>query len=151
VKLLGLSKVQVAIGTIALVAAATILVTWRPTHPIRISAESTKATTASHTPPTAAAAASKTLPADASLNASADQSGNLVLHLTIVVKESGRPISFASVEYRAWSGEDFQGQKQLTANRLGVREVAYPSNTTELQLTTQIEGLAAIIASSYRR
>ena len=142
-KLLTLSKLQV-IGAIALVAAAAILVTWRPTHSIRVSAESGKATAALPTPPVTTAATSNALPTDTSVSLStpADQSGNPVLHLTIVVKETRTPDFFASVEYQAWSGEDFQGEKQLTANRLGVCTVAYPSNTTQLQLTTRIEGLA---------
>ena len=59
-----------------------------------------------------------------------------------MAKESGRPISFASIQYRAFSGEDYLGDQQLKANQLGVFEVRYPTNITELQLISQIEGFA---------
>lgn len=85
-----------------------------------------------------------TLSADTQSEPSTTQipAGSSVLHLTIVATESGRPIPSASIEYRAWSGRTFQGQKTLTANRLGICDVPYPADTTELQLTTHIETYA---------
>src|SRR6185312_11630251 len=99
--------------------------------------------TASAKAPTSLRALSNATSPEVSADASAAQHvEGPILHLQIVAKESGRPISSASIQYTAWSGDQFQPDRQLTADRLGVCDVRYPSNTTELQLTTQIEGFA---------
>jgi RNA polymerase sigma factor (sigma-70 family) len=144
-KILALSKAQLATGAIAIATAAVIIFIMRHAqHSARVEATSSPPAAASATAPAAVAAASNSSSTDASAETPepAQRPESPVLHLQIVAKESGRPISPATVQYRAWSGDHSQPDQQLTANQLGVCDVHYPTNTTELQLTTQIEGLA---------
>jgi RNA polymerase sigma factor (sigma-70 family) len=143
-KILALSKVQLTTGAIAIATAAAIALAMqhrRSTHvgtTAPIPAQAMANTTAS------LADKSKSVSSEASVKlATASGRGETpVLHLEIVAKDGGRPISSASIQYRASSGDYFQPDKQLRANQLGVCDVHYPTNTTELELTTQIEGFA---------
>jgi len=144
-KVLALSKAQLATGAIAIAAAAAVIISAQRSQHVRVEATSPTALRASTNVSKAMAAASNAVlsqtPADEAATGSQRLDGP-VLHLEVVAKESGRPIAGASIQYRAFSGDGFQGQKQLRANRFGVCDIRYPSNTTELQLVTQIEGLA---------
>ncbi len=142
-KLFALSKVPMAIAAVA-VAATVILIASRHNSSTVNAAAVTSSPTVSETTPLATAAAPKAAPAQAAAETPVVPvpPNSTVLHLTIVATEGGRPISSASVEYRAWTGGKFQGQKTLTANRQGVCDVVYPTNTTELELTTRIETYA---------
>lgn len=143
-KLLALSKVPVAVGAIALVVAATVVISSRSAHSTDADAAPIAAAVTSTNPLAATAAASNKISTETSVETPAPPPlpDTPVLHLEIVTKEGGHPISSAPVQYRAWSGQKFQGQKEFKANRLGICDVYYPSNTTELQLITQIEGFA---------
>ena len=141
-KLFALSKIPLAIGTAAVVATILLIAS---RHPQSVDAPAVMATSplGASTAPNAKDA-SNSVPAatPAALPSTPTPSENPVLHLTLVGAQDGRPLASVPVEYRAWSGQKFQGQKELTANRLGICDVSYPSNTTELALTTQIEGFA---------
>ena len=143
-KILALSKVQLATGAIVLAAAAIVFSARHSQRPTRVEATSPIPAAASTNAPVAIAAVSNANSPEVSPDVSPapQRAETPVLHLQIVAKESDRPISSASIQYQARSGDEFQGVKQLTANRLGICDVSYPSNTTELELTTQIEGFA---------
>jgi protocatechuate 3,4-dioxygenase beta subunit len=64
-----------------------------------------------------------------------------VLHLEIVASSNGKPIPLAPIEYRAWAGEQFEG-KELLSDQLGRCDVIYPTNVTELELTTRKDHFA---------
>jgi RNA polymerase sigma factor (sigma-70 family) len=143
-KILALSKVKLATGAAAIAIAVAIAIATRHSRPASVgTAESTAATTSAKDSNATVLLANANVPA-ASANVAANDplSDSPVLHLVIVAKENGRPIPAATFQYRAWSGDKFQGQKQLTANRSGVCEVSYPIDTTELQLTSQVDGFA---------
>jgi RNA polymerase sigma factor (sigma-70 family) len=74
-------------------------------------------------------------PADAPLTNGA------VLHLQIVTADSGKPIPTVPIDYRGWVGGKFEG-KYLRSDRFGVCDVSYPSNISELELTTRKEPFA---------
>ncbi len=144
-KVLALSKVQLVTGAIVIAAAAAIILTARQAqHPRRTEATSPAPAIASTNTPAMVEATSNANSPETSVDASAasQRAEGPMVHLEIVAKESGRPISFALIQYRAFSGEDYLGDQQLKANQLGVCEVRYPTNITELQLTSQIEGFA---------
>ncbi len=63
------------------------------------------------------------------------------LHLSIVAADSGKPIPMVPIEYRGWAGGKFKG-KSFTSDRFGECDVDYPTNITELQLTTRKDGIA---------
>jgi RNA polymerase sigma factor (sigma-70 family) len=63
------------------------------------------------------------------------------LHLTIVAADSGKPIPMVPIDYRGWAGEKFKG-KSFTSDRFGECDVDYPTNITELELTTRKDGIA---------
>jgi RNA polymerase sigma factor (sigma-70 family) len=65
----------------------------------------------------------------------------LVLHLKIVAADSGKPIPMVPVDYRGWAGSEFKGRQILT-DRFGECDVDYPTNITELELTTRKDGFA---------
>lgn len=64
-----------------------------------------------------------------------------MLHLQIVTADSGKPIPLVPIDYRGWVGGKFTG-KQFTSDRFGECDVDYPTNITELQLTTRKDGFA---------
>lgn len=65
----------------------------------------------------------------------------LVLHLKIVAADSGKPIPMVPIDYRGWSGSEFNGRQILT-DRFGECDVVYPTNIAELELTTRKDGFA---------
>lgn len=64
-----------------------------------------------------------------------------ILHLKIVAADSGKPIPMVPIDYRGWVGGHFHG-KQFVSDRFGECNVDYPSNITELELTTRKDGFA---------
>ena len=64
-----------------------------------------------------------------------------LLHLKIVAADSGKPIPMVPIDYRGWTGKKFKG-KSFTSDRFGECEVDYPTNMTELELTTRKDGIA---------
>jgi RNA polymerase sigma factor (sigma-70 family) len=140
-KVFGVLKVPFALGAIAV---AVILVASRHSQSINATG-----TTSSPSNTLAVMPAATSATPNASLSETPSEApvaqipaGSAELRLSIIAAEDGRPIPSASVEYRAWSGRTFQGQKTLIANQLGVCDVNYPTDTTELQLTTRIEAYA---------
>ena len=80
------------------------------------------------------------LTGNGSTNTTGVESG--LLKLIIVAADSGKPVPIVPIEYRRWEGGEFQG-RTLQANRFGVCEVRFPAGTTtDLQLTTRIDGFA---------
>ena len=65
----------------------------------------------------------------------------VMLHLKIVAADSGKPIPMVPIEYRSWAGGKFKG-KSFTSDRFGECDVDYPTNITELELTTRKDGIA---------
>ena len=65
----------------------------------------------------------------------------LNLHLKFVTADGGKPIPNMPVEYRGWAGEKFKG-KHFIADRFGECDVDYPTNISELELTSQLNGFA---------
>jgi len=64
------------------------------------------------------------------------------LRLTIVAADSDKPVPNVPIDYRVREGDKF-ARKELAANRDGVCEVGFPADTTtDLQLTTRIDGFA---------
>jgi len=63
----------------------------------------------------------------------------LNLHLNLVTVDSGKPIPNVPIEYRGWAGGKFKG-KHFTTDRFGECDVDYPTNITELELTTRKDG-----------
>lgn len=64
-----------------------------------------------------------------------------MLHLQIVTADGGKPVPLVPIEYRSWAGGKFTG-KQFTSDRFGECAVDYPTNITELELTTRKDGFA---------
>jgi RNA polymerase sigma factor (sigma-70 family) len=64
-----------------------------------------------------------------------------ILHLQIVTADGGKPIPMVPIDYRGWAGEKFKG-KHFTTDRFGECDVDYPTNITELELTTRKDGFA---------
>ena len=65
-----------------------------------------------------------------------------MLHLAILAADTGKPVPTVQVDYRRWEGGKFTG-KMLMADASGVCEVVFPSKTTtDLELTTRIDGFA---------
>lgn len=64
-----------------------------------------------------------------------------VLHLEIITADSGKPIPMVPIDYRGWVGGKFKGMK-LISDRFGVCDVVYPTNITELELTTRKDDFA---------
>ena len=91
-----------------------------------------------------AAASSDPVPTNAPAVAQATAAtvtNGLVLHLEIVAADSGQPVPHVPIDYRGWSSDKFDGQR-LKSSRLGVCNISYPSNITELALTTREDGFA---------
>jgi RNA polymerase sigma factor (sigma-70 family) len=65
----------------------------------------------------------------------------LILHLAIVTSDGGKPIPNMPIGYRGWSGTELK-RKEFTADRFGECNVDYPTNITELELTTRQDGFA---------
>ena len=65
----------------------------------------------------------------------------LVLHLEIVTADTGQPIPLVPIDYRGWEGKKFTGH-HLMSDRFGRCDVIYPTNTTELGLTTRKDDFA---------
>ena len=61
------------------------------------------------------------------------------LRLSILAAGSDHPIPNAVIEYAAWTNDGVD-QQILYTSRLGICNVPVPTNTTELRLTTRIEG-----------
>ncbi|HEX5223135.1 MAG TPA: sigma-70 family RNA polymerase sigma factor [Verrucomicrobiae bacterium] len=65
-----------------------------------------------------------------------------LLRLKIVTADSGQPIPSVPIDYRRWDADKFTGRK-LQSTRFGDCEVSFPrETTTELELTTRVEGFA---------
>ncbi len=64
-----------------------------------------------------------------------------ILRLEIVAADSGKPIPMVPIEYRSWVAGKFEG-KQFTSDRFGICNVIYPTNITELELTTRKDDFA---------
>ncbi len=64
-----------------------------------------------------------------------------ILHLKIVTADGGKPVPMVPIDYRGWADGKFRG-KQFTSDRFGNCDVDYPSNITELELTTRKDGFA---------
>ena len=104
------------------------------------------ATAATPTAPTAPAASGTPGVVPASSQESAAANALEVpfegLRLTILAADSGQPVPNVTIDYRCWEGGKFT-RKKLQANRLGICQVPFTQvATTQLQLTTQIEGFA---------
>ncbi|MEI6074500.1 MAG: sigma-70 family RNA polymerase sigma factor [Verrucomicrobiota bacterium] len=64
-----------------------------------------------------------------------------ILHLQIVTSDGRKPIPMVPIDYRGWAGGKFKGKKFIS-DRFGVCDVDYPTNITELELTTRKDGFA---------
>ncbi|MGZ4962716.1 MAG: carboxypeptidase regulatory-like domain-containing protein, partial [Limisphaerales bacterium] len=144
-KLLALSKAQLAIAALAATAAAVVIfASFRtPSTQASLTAQTLAAKTNTPIVATAAPAQPQKTATEPSTNGSTSKvpANSAVLHLTVLAKETGEPMSSGTIDYRGWVGGKFKGQK-FTINRAGNCDVIYPTNTTELQLTTRSDGFA---------
>jgi RNA polymerase sigma factor (sigma-70 family) len=65
----------------------------------------------------------------------------LTLRLKMVTADGGKPIPNVPISYLEAVGVDFK-EKQFTSDRFGECDVDYPTNITELKLTTRKDGFA---------
>ena len=64
------------------------------------------------------------------------------MELTIIGKESGKPVAGALIDYRGWEDQTFT-KHQFFSNEQGVAEIDVPYDTiTHLELTVRIDGYA---------
>ena len=64
-----------------------------------------------------------------------------VLHLEIITADTGKPIPMVPIDYRGWVGDKFD-EKKLVSDRFGICDIVYPTNITELELTTRKDDFA---------
>ncbi len=143
-KLFALSQVKAVAAVVAIAATAAVVLISRHTTAKTPQTASSPAVATPTKITAAEPALSNKQPAEVSETAfpSLIPPGSSVVKLFIVAKDGNRPLAFVPIEYRAWTGEKFQGQKQFTSSRLGICEVSYPTNTTEMELTTRLDGFA---------
>jgi RNA polymerase sigma factor (sigma-70 family) len=65
-----------------------------------------------------------------------------ILHLEIITADTGQPIPMVPIEFRGWAGGKFLGRKTFMSDRFGICNVLYPTNITELELTTRKDEFA---------
>ena len=136
------SKTKLALGamTAALIATLTIMVVSRQPN-----AGTSEKTVAIVTPTNSSMIVSTTnisataVPVIASLPSKVTNGS--VLHLEIITADTGKPIPMVPIDYRGWSGDKFE-DKKLVSDRFGICDVVYPTNTTELELTTRKDDFA---------
>ncbi|MEJ0088864.1 MAG: sigma-70 family RNA polymerase sigma factor [Limisphaerales bacterium] len=131
------SKAKMAFGVIAAALVATLAIMVASRH---IRTGGSENTVAAVTPTNSSVSISVTnlsatiVPAIA--NTSPRMTNGLVLHLEIITADTGKPIPMVPIDYRGWAGGKFEG-KQLVSDRFGKCDVVYPTNITELELTTR--------------
>ena len=136
------SKTKLALGTIAAVLIATLTIMVVSHHPDAGISEKTVAIVA---PTNSTMIVSATnipaiaVPVIASVPSKVTNGS--VLHLEIITADTGKPIPMVPIDYRGWAGGKFEG-KQLMSDRFGKCDVVYPTNNTELELTTRKDGFA---------
>jgi hypothetical protein len=138
--LLGLPLAKVALG-LAVAGLLTTAIVFRhraPTPPQSSVASLKGAVTAQEI---AAAASPETSSAAASDKAGGSSMSSRSLVLTILAADSNQPVPNVPIEFRGWEQNKFSGKK-LAANRLGICEVSYPSNITDLELTARVDDFA---------
>jgi len=140
------AKTKLALGAVAAVIATTLILVATSHH---ASAGNSPGDTAPPAPTNprpvivTASAAAAPVPMVAALPARAKpkETNGLVLHLAIITADTGKPIPLVPIDYRGWTGRKFKGKK-LMSDRFGVCDVVYPTNTTELELTTRKDDFA---------
>ncbi|MHB1309163.1 MAG: carboxypeptidase-like regulatory domain-containing protein, partial [Limisphaerales bacterium] len=78
-------------------------------------------------------------PAGGSTAVEEDNGQRLVL--TLLAADSGEPVPNVPIDYRGWEGSHFTSQ-ELEGNRAGTCEISVVEGTTQLELTTRVEGFA---------
>jgi RNA polymerase sigma factor (sigma-70 family) len=138
--LFGAAKVKLAAAAIVLATVAALMVISRhsgATAPKKMAAGAAATNSAAEVFPatTAPTNAAAVVPAVPRLT------NGSVLHLEIVAADSGKPIPMVAIDYRGRANGKFKG-KQLTSDRFGVCDVIYPTNISELELTTRKDDFA---------
>ena len=138
--LLAASKIKLTAAAVVLVTVAALLVASRHTGPTASGkvAAGTAATNSgvNNSPATTAPANPVAVTPAVPL-----LTNGSILHLEIVAADSGKPIPMVPIEFRGWVGGKFDG-KWFTSDRFGVCDVVYPTNITELGLTTRKDDFA---------
>ena len=132
------SKTKLALGTVAaaVLGVLTVMVASRHTNagasekPVAVVAQTNPTVTVSTTNPPA-----PDFPVIASVPRKV--ANGLVLHLEIVTSDTGKPIPMVPIDFRGWADNKFIGKRTLMSDRFGNCDVVYPTNTTELELTTR--------------
>ena len=70
-----------------------------------------------------------------------EMTNGLVLHLEIVTADTGKPIPMVPIDFRGWADESLMG-KNPYIRPLWRCDVIYPTNITELELTTRKDDFA---------
>ena len=137
------SKIKLALGTLAaaLVGVLTIVVTSRHASAgasekaVAVTAPTNSSSTVSNTnPPTTSASVIAGVPMKVT--------NGLVLHLGIVTADTGQPIPMVPIDFWGRADKTFTGRKTLMSDRFGNCDVVYPTNITELELTTRKDNFA---------
>jgi RNA polymerase sigma factor (sigma-70 family) len=137
------AKIKMAIATVAIATVVTLMVTHR-----RAPAPDAREVAAGRNVKTVGTAAAISETNSATTNSSSSALARLGLtngpsvRLQIVAADSGLPVPNVLMDYRAWTNGGFFGGQKLQANRLGICEVYYPVNISELELTTRIDDFA---------
>jgi RNA polymerase sigma factor (sigma-70 family) len=141
-KLLALAKAPIAIAAIAIATTAVVFFASSRRHATETSAIRAAVAATTLTPSNATPTlGNKTVTDGANVSTSQTSRGQSVLHLTLLTKQTGEPVSTVTVDYRGWSGKKFKKQT-FTTDRVGNSDVTFPTNTTQMELTTRFEGLA---------
>jgi hypothetical protein len=106
-----------------------------------ISQEASVVVTSTTNPPDVSSIAGATTNLGVKASAPVKTAHDAVLHLKIVAADSGKPIPMVPIDYRASSGKKLDRQ-HLVSDRMGELDVIYPTNVTELNLTTRKDGIA---------
>jgi RNA polymerase sigma factor (sigma-70 family) len=140
-KLAGSLTCKLALGAVALGAAAWLLWPGRFTQRPDPARQGSAVAALSGSEGPAAPAAQSPLAASGSDATLAGVSTNRLV-LTIVAADAGKPVPDVQLDYWLWEGEKVAHKKPLQANRFGVCVVPVPDGTTELLLVSRSEGFA---------
>jgi RNA polymerase sigma factor (sigma-70 family) len=138
--LLAVSKIKLAAAVIVLATVAALMVASRHTGATTSGKVAASAVPTNSVTDISPATAVPTNPV-AAVPAVPPLTNGSVLHLEIVAADSGKPIPMVPIDYRGWVGGKFKGRK-YTSDRFGVCDVIYPTNITELELTTRKDDFA---------
>ncbi|MGA2281739.1 MAG: sigma-70 family RNA polymerase sigma factor [Verrucomicrobiota bacterium] len=139
-QLLAVSKIKLAAAAVVLATVAALVVASRHTGPTASGTVAAGVITRNSVADVSPATTAPTNPV-AIVPAVPLLTNGSILRLEIVAADSGKPIPMVPIEYRGWVNGKFEG-KWFTSDRFGICDVIYPTNITELGLTTRKDDFA---------